>query len=154
MLESEDEAPSPNDEKDILDSSIYGPNAKLFSCILCDQKFTNKVNSWQSTPGSALTQLPFSSSKSQFTGRSIMVISCVLFAPTTPFGMTATRSSMSDSTSHLDARVVDSSSTRFVMMKSVSTTRRPINRFFASFAHQSSSPFQCLLSMLRRSTMS
>lgn len=32
-----------NDEKDILDSSVFGPNAKLFSCNLCDQKFTNKV---------------------------------------------------------------------------------------------------------------
>jgi hypothetical protein len=43
MLESEEDEVSPNDERDVLDSSIYGPNAKLFSCNLCEQKFTNKV---------------------------------------------------------------------------------------------------------------
>lgn len=32
-----------NDEKDILDSSVYGVNAKLLECSLCNQKFTNKV---------------------------------------------------------------------------------------------------------------
>lgn len=32
-----------NDEKDILDSSIFGVNAKLLECALCYQKFTNKV---------------------------------------------------------------------------------------------------------------
>lgn len=36
-----------NDERDILDSSAFGPNAKLFSCNLCEQKFTNKVSFMQ-----------------------------------------------------------------------------------------------------------
>jgi len=43
MLESEEDNAAQNDETDILDSSVFGPNAKLFSCQLCDQKFTNKV---------------------------------------------------------------------------------------------------------------
>lgn len=34
----------PGDETAVLDSSAFGPNAKLLSCKLCHQKFTNKVS--------------------------------------------------------------------------------------------------------------
>lgn len=33
-----------SDEIDILDTSVFGVNAKMFSCVICGQKFTNKVN--------------------------------------------------------------------------------------------------------------
>ncbi|CRK99638.1 CLUMA_CG012949, isoform A [Clunio marinus] len=42
-MDSDGDNSSQVDEKDILDSSVFGPNAKLFSCELCDQKFTNKL---------------------------------------------------------------------------------------------------------------
>lgn len=42
--ETSDENILQNDENDIFDSSVFGPAAKLFSCSLCDQKFTNKVS--------------------------------------------------------------------------------------------------------------
>lgn len=41
---SDEEDPMQTDEKDILNSSAFGPNAKVFSCVLCEQKFTNKVS--------------------------------------------------------------------------------------------------------------
>lgn len=39
-VETEDE--NVEEKGDILDSSVFS-NAKMFSCTLCDQKFTNKV---------------------------------------------------------------------------------------------------------------
>lgn len=44
MLDPEEDNHEQVDEKDILDSSAFGPNTKLFSCNLCGQRFTNKVS--------------------------------------------------------------------------------------------------------------
>lgn len=41
LMEIEEDAQ--NNNQDILDSTVIGHNAKLFTCKLCDQKFTNKV---------------------------------------------------------------------------------------------------------------
>lgn len=56
MMETEEET---RVNQDILDSSEFGVNVKLFTCILCDQKFTNRVSNSFDISCNPLTKFSF-----------------------------------------------------------------------------------------------
>lgn len=45
-MEDSDHENINSDPNDVLDTSKWLPSVKMLTCILCDQKFTNKVNSF------------------------------------------------------------------------------------------------------------